>query len=92
MNYEKKNFSIIANAFNSSVGMSRKALIILSLFMIFFSCNCENTKDYTNLEYTVIDVGSDIGKGRVVDFSEIASEITYIPLESKAEAFIGIAP
>jgi hypothetical protein len=72
--------------------MSRKALFILSLFMIFFSCNCENTKDYTNLEYTVIDVGSDIGKGRVVDFSEIASEITYIPLESKAEAFIGIAP
>ena len=65
-------------------------LFLIALFLI--SCNSGVDKRDSSLGYTVIDVGSDVSKGRVVDISEIASNITYIPLESNAESFIGRAP
>lgn len=64
--------------------------LILFLFaLVLISCNSGVDKGDKSLDYTVIDVGSDVGKGRVVDLSEIASDITYIPLESNAESFLG---
>lgn len=65
-------------------------LFLIALFLI--SCNSGVDKGDKSLDYTVIDVGSDVGKGRVVDLSEIASDITYIPLESKSDSYIGLAP
>lgn len=60
--------------------------------LVLLSCSSGVDKGVMSLGYTVIDVGSDVGKGRVVDLSEIASDITYIPLESKSDSFIGGVP
>lgn len=36
-----------------------------------------------------IDVESAVGKGRIVNLSEVATDIRYIPLETTAESVIG---
>ncbi len=61
--------------------------------IILFSCN-RNQRDVnlSNPEYSVIDVGSSVGKGRVVNLSEIASDIKYIPLETDSNSLIGSIP
>lgn len=69
-----------------------KYLVLSFLLLGLISCNSGNNKVDQGLGYTVIDVGSDVGKGRVVDLSEIASEITYIPLETNRNSFIGRSP
>lgn len=69
-----------------------KYLFLFSLSLLFISCNSGVDKNNQSLSYTVIDVGTHVGKGRVVDLSEIASEVTYIPLESNNDSFIGRAP
>lgn len=67
--------------------------LFLFLFsLVLLSCSSGTDKGVMSSGYTVIDVGSDVGKGRVVDLSEIASDITYIPLESKSDSFIGGVP
>ena len=61
---------------------------ILTATLILFvaaSCGSESGKAAKG----VIDVESAVGKGRVVNLSEIASDIRYIPLETNAESVIG---
>lgn len=70
----------------------KKYLVLLVLFLGLISCNSGDNKGGQGLGYTVIDVGSDIGRGRVVDLSEIASDITYVPLETTSDSFIGMLP
>lgn len=67
-------------------------VFILFFSLVIFSCNNVIKKSNQYLSYTVIDVGSNVGKGRVVDLSEIAYDITYIPLESNSDSFIGRSP
>ena len=62
--------------------------VILTATLILFvaaSCGSESGKAAKG----VIDVESAVGKGRVVNLSEIASDIRYIPLETNAESVIG---
>ena len=70
-----------------------KYLYSFVLIGILFSCN-GNQRDVKlpNPEYSVIDVGSSVGKGRVVNLSEIASDIKYIPLETDSTSLIGSFP
>jgi hypothetical protein len=70
----------------------RKYLFLSVLFLGLNSCKNEINKGDQVLGYTIIDVGSDIGKGRIVDLSEIASDITYIPLETTSDSFCGGYP
>jgi len=60
---------------------------------IFFSCNGKQRDvKLSNPEYSVIDVGSSVGKGRVVKLSEVASDIKYIPLETDSNSLVGSSP
>jgi hypothetical protein len=62
--------------------------VILTATLILFvaaSCGSESGKAAKG----VIDVESAVGKGRVVNLSEIASDIKYVRLETKAESVIG---
>jgi len=55
------------------------------IVLLLFSCSGEkNEKDLR-----VIDVAGAIGHGRIVNLSEIASDIQYIPLETAEEMLIG---
>lgn len=69
-----------------------KYFLLIFSFLFLISCNSRIDKGDQNLGYIVIDVGSDIGKGRVVDLSEIASDITYIPLETTSDSFSSGSP
>ncbi len=55
-------------------------------------CSCKNTKtgnmaDEPDLK--TINVGESVGKGRIVNISEIATDIKYIPLETNKNSLIG---
>lgn len=63
--------------------------IIISLFSVL---SCTGRRDAGNSGYNVIDIESSVGKGRVVDLSEIATEIRYIPLETNKNSAIGSTP
>jgi len=70
-----------------------KHFIPFFLIVILFSCNGNQRKgSSSDTNYKVIDVGSSVGKGRVVNLSEIASDIKYIPLETDSNSLIGFAP
>ncbi|MDP3397571.1 MAG: 6-bladed beta-propeller [Bacteroidales bacterium] len=61
---------------------------ILSAALIIFvaaSCGTNNSKSGKG----IIDVESAVGKGSVVNLSEIASDIKYVRLETNAESVIG---
>ncbi|PKO96026.1 MAG: hypothetical protein CVU12_07260 [Bacteroidetes bacterium HGW-Bacteroidetes-7] len=70
-----------------------KYLFLLFITVILLSCN-EKQRNVrsSNANYSVIDVGSSVGKGRVVNLSEIASDINYIPLETDSSSLIGPLP
>jgi len=59
------------------------ALILLSA--------CLSNKDSSKRDLRVIDVAGSVGGGRVVNLSEIASEIQYIPLETNDESILGLS-
>lgn len=62
--------------------------VILTATLILFvaaSCGSESGKAAKG----VIDVESAVGKGSIVNLSEVASDIRYIPLETNAESVIG---
>ena len=55
-------------------------------------CSCKNTKtgkQVDNPDLKTIDVGKSIGKGRIVNLSEIATDIKYVPLETNKSSLIG---
>jgi hypothetical protein len=67
-----------------------KFLILISAILLGCSSGADRLVNADGL--TVIDVGSDVGKGRVVNLSEIASDIIYIPLETNEDSFIASMP
>ena len=61
-----------------------KKLIIILITITLFSCiQEEKTKDLR-----VIDLASNVGKTSVVNLSEIAESIDYIPLETNDESLL----
>ena len=66
--------------------MKEKILIVIASLVSIISCVSIN--DNQKLDLKVIDVAGSIGKGRVVDLSEIASEISYIPLETNDSSLV----
>lgn len=55
------------------------------IIILAVSCSSEGAKSGKG----IIDVESAVGKGRIVNLSEIAADIRYIPLETNAESVIG---
>lgn len=55
------------------------------ILILAVSCSSEGAKSGKG----IIDVESAVGKGSIVNLSEIASDIRYIPLETNAESVIG---
>jgi len=64
--------------------MRELVIVIIALFLI----SCEHENKINDLR--VIDVAGSIGKGRVVGLSEIASEISYIPLGTNDSSLVQI--
>lgn len=62
-----------------------KQLLCIILAINFISCTQQT--DTKNLK--VIDLAGNIGKGRVVNLSEIAESIEYIPLQSNDKSILG---
>lgn len=62
-------------------------MLITAVITTFFavSCTTENSRSGKGN----IDVESAVGKGRIVNLSEVATDIRYIPLETTAESVIG---
>ena len=65
--------------------MSRKFIIALLISL----SSCVSNNDNQKLDLRVTDVAGSIGKGRVVGLSEIASEISYIPLVKNDSSLVG---
>jgi len=57
------------------------------LLIILFSTSCSEQK--TAEDIRIIDVAGSVGSGRVVNLSEIAGEIQYIPLETTDQSILG---
>ena len=62
-------------------------IVVLVSFISLYSCS-SNQDNHKN-DPKVIDVASSIGQGRVVNLSEIADSIEYIPLETNEESLVG---
>ena len=55
-------------------------------------CSCKNAKTVNmaeNPDLKTIDIGKSIDKGRIVNISEIATDIKYVPLETNKNSLIG---
>ncbi len=63
-------------------------------FYIFLICiiasGCKNSKSAGNLN--TIDLASNVGKGEVVNLSEVANDIRYVKLETNESSLIGRFP
>ena len=58
--------------------------------LLVLSCgNPSNSKKSGKSALNSLDVGSSIGKGRIVNISEIATDIKYVPLETNKNSLIG---
>ncbi len=62
-------------------------ILVLVLFISLSSCSSNQDNHKSNPK--VIDVAGSIGIGRVVNLSEIADSIEYIPLETNEESLVG---
>jgi hypothetical protein len=62
-------------------------LLITAVITTFFAVSC--TSENSRSGKGNIDVESAVGKGRIVNLSEVATDIRYIPLETTAESVIG---
>lgn len=61
-------------------------LILVTLISLY---SCASKKDNQKHDPRIIDVAGSIGGGRVVNLSEIASEINFIPLETNDKSLLG---
>lgn len=62
-------------------------MLITAVITTFFAVSC--TSENSRSGKGNIDVESAVGKGRIVNLSEVATDIRYIPLETTAESVIG---
>ena len=65
--------------------MTRFFISIIVIFCVLFTA-CKNTSQTENKGIRVIDVAGGVGKSRLVNLSEIADSIEYIPLETTSES------
>ncbi len=65
------------------------SLLIITLLSVcaIVITSCSETK--SDKDIRVIDVAGVVGKGRVMDLSEIAKEIRYVPLETTDSSLVG---
>ena len=61
--------------------------VFICLLLFVASCTSSNTTQNTSLN--VIDVAGSLNSDRVVNISEIADTVEYIPLETKDESVVG---
>lgn len=66
----------------------RAIVIIIILSTSFFLVSCKSDSPATTGSVRTIDIESALGKERVVDLSEIATEIRYFPLETNENSLI----
>lgn len=62
-------------------------IVVIVSFISLYSCSSNQDKHKNDPK--VIDVAGNIGRGRVVNLSEIAESIEYIPLETNDESLVG---
>lgn len=62
-----------------------KFLTVIAIIFTVISCGSNGASSGKGN----IDVESAVGKGRIVNLSEVATDIRYIPLETTAESVIG---
>jgi len=67
--------------------MTRFFISIIVIFYVLFTA-CQNTSQTENKDLRVIDVAGGVGKNRLVNLSEIAESIEYIPLETNNESVL----
>ena len=67
-------------------------LLSLSFSLLFVTYSCSNNKVSSESDIAVIDFVSGLNNPRIVDLSEIATDIEYIPLETTEESLIGRYP
>lgn len=67
--------------------MKRGVFLISIIFFILISC--KNSDIRSDGICTILDVENTVGKGRIVNLSEIATNIRYIPLETTKNSVIG---
>jgi hypothetical protein len=70
----------------------RKIIIppFIALFLLvsqLFLASCSEKK--SDKDIRVIDIAGSLGKGRIIPLSEIAGEVTYIPLETTDSSLVG---
>jgi len=63
-----------------------------ALFCLSILLSCNSTVNIQNETVPVIDLASVVGKGRVVNLSEVASDIRYVQLETSDSSLIGMYP
>ena len=63
-----------------------KALYILILLFLLFSCREERTKEK---DKTIIRVGETVGTGEILNLSDYAKSVEYIPLETNDSMLVG---
>ncbi|PKP05511.1 MAG: hypothetical protein CVU10_11680 [Bacteroidetes bacterium HGW-Bacteroidetes-5] len=68
---------------------SMKEKILIAIALLISLSSCVSNSDNQKLDLRVIDVAGSIGKGRVVGLSEIASDISYIPLGTNDSSLVG---
>lgn len=66
--------------------------LVLFLFVVLIPYSCSNKQVSLDSDITTIDFLSGLNNPRVVDLSEIASNVEYIPLETVEGALIGRYP
>lgn len=66
--------------------------LILLISIVFLSYSCSNKQTIDESGITVIDFISGLNNPRVIDLSEIATDIEYIALETTKESLIGPFP
>lgn len=67
--------------------MKRGVFLISIIVFILISCN--NSDIRSDGVCTILDVENTVGKGRIVNLSEIATSIRYIPLETSKNSVLG---
>ncbi|MFA5849393.1 MAG: 6-bladed beta-propeller [Bacteroidales bacterium] len=67
-------------------GITLLIITLLSVCIIVLTSCSEKKSDK---DIRVIDVAGVVGKGRIVDLSEIAKEIRYVPLETTDSSLVG---
>ena len=74
--------------------MKKYQLLYLSVVIIFFahSCREKSTYDSSSTGIKTISLPDAIGKERIVNLSEVAQSIRYIPLETSDSSLLGNIP